>query len=154
MKTLHLILFLALCFAVSPVSAQTSANTQYDAKLAESLGADDYGMRSYVLVILKTGPTPMEKGEKRNEMFKGHMANIKRLADQGKLAIAGPMDGVDGWRGMFIFATPDIETAKQYVATDPVIDQGEMIAEYHKLYASAALMKVYEISKQISQQTP
>lgn len=114
----------------------------FDAELAVKTGADDYGMRAYVFVLLKTGPTPKPKGTERDEMFKGHFANMKRLAADGKLAYAGPLDGVDGWRGLFILAVGDIEEAKKLVATDPVIASGEMIAEYHKHYGSAALMLV------------
>ena len=61
-----------------------------DPALAKRLGADERGMRSYVLVILKTGPHHMPDGPARDEMFKGHFANIKRLAGEGKLALAGP----------------------------------------------------------------
>ena len=34
----------------------------------------------------------MPKGPERDEMFKGHFANMKRLAGEGKLALAGPLD--------------------------------------------------------------
>lgn len=122
----------------------------YDKALAKSVGADERGMRGYVLVILKSGPTPLPKGEVRDAMFKGHMANISRLAQAGKLAYAGPLDGVDGWRGLFILAVDDIEQAKQLVATDPVVINGEMVAEYHKHYGSAALMKINELHKQVT----
>jgi hypothetical protein len=44
-------------------------------------------MRNYALVILKTGPTKVPAGAERDEMFRGHQANIKRLADAGKLAL-------------------------------------------------------------------
>jgi uncharacterized protein YciI len=107
-----------------------------------------------VLVVLKTGPTRVPDGEKRTQMFAGHMANIQRLADEGTLVFAGPLDGVDGWRGIFIFATADIATATTYVATDPVIINGEMVAEYHKLYGSAGLMMMNEIYRKISKQSP
>jgi len=117
-------------------------NPKFDAALAKSVGADDHGMKKYVLVVLKTGPNKMPAGPERDAMFKGHFANIQRLAAEGKLALAGPFDGIDGWRGLFIFAAADIEEAKQYVATDPVIVNGEMVAEYHKYYGSAALMLV------------
>jgi len=125
----------------------------FDAELAQRLGADDYGMRHYVLVILRTGPSPVPKGEKRDEMFKGHFANIQRLADAGKLAAAGPFDGADGWRGMFIFAVQDIEEAKALTATDPVIINGEMVAEYHKLYSSAALMLINETHPKLAKKS-
>jgi uncharacterized protein YciI len=80
----------------------------YEPELARSLGADDNGMKRYVLVILKTGPSKVPAGPERDEMFKGHFANMNRLSAAGKLALAGPFDGVDGWRGLFIFAVSDI----------------------------------------------
>jgi uncharacterized protein YciI len=118
------------------------AKPAYDPELARSVGADDHGMKSYVLVILKTGPNKIPAGPERDEMFKGHFANMNRLSAEGKLALAGPFDGADGWRGLFIFAVADIDEAKALTATDPVIVKGEMVAEYHKYYGSAALMLV------------
>jgi uncharacterized protein YciI len=147
MRTNRLVVagFAFLCLAAAlRVEAQAQAPSPYDAKLAASVGADDNGMRSYVLVVLKTGPAKMPAGPQRDEMFKGHFVNMKRLAAEGKLAVAGPFDGVDGWRGMFVFAVSDIEEAKKLVATDPVIINGEMIAEFHRYYGSAALMLVNE----------
>jgi uncharacterized protein YciI len=139
-------------FLTSSRAAEPAAPV-FDAALAQQVGADEHGMRSYVLVILKTGPTPLPKGEKRSEMFKGHFANMERLANEGKLAVAGPFDGADGWRGMFIFAVKDIEEAKSLTATDPVIVNGEMVAEYHKYFSSAALMLVNETHKKIAKQS-
>ncbi|MDB5861246.1 MAG: hypothetical protein JWQ76_4935, partial [Ramlibacter sp.] len=105
----------------------------------------------YVLVILKTGPNKVPPGAERDAMFKGQFANMNRLAAEGKLALAGPFDGVDSWRGLFVFAVPDIEEARKLVATDPVISSGEMIAEYHKYYGSAALMLVNEAHGKVAQ---
>lgn len=127
-----------------------TTNPKYDAAAAERLGADQRGMRNYVLVVLKTGPNKIAAGKERDEMFAGHFANMKRLAAEGKLAVAGPFDGIDGWRGLFIFAVKDIEEAKQLTATDPVIIKGEMIAEYHKWYGSAAMMEVGRIHETLS----
>ena len=117
----------------------------YDEALATRLGADERGMRRYVLVILKTGPTRVPDGEERKAMFAGHFANMQRLADAGKLALAGPLDGVDGWRGLFVMAVDDIEEARALAATDPVIVKGEMVAEYHTWYGSAGVMLVPEV---------
>jgi len=85
-------------------------------------------------------------------MFKGHFANIKRLAGEGKLALAGPFGDKSEWRGMFVFAVDTPEEAEKLVATDPVIRSGEMVAEYHRLYASAALMEVTGIHGKIAPQ--
>ncbi len=124
-----------------------------DLGLAKSLGADDFGMRSYVLVILKSGPNKLPPGAERNDMFKSHFANIKRLAAEGKLALAGPFDGVDGWRGLFILSVADLEEAKKCVAADPVIIKGEMVAEFHKYYGSAGLMVVNEVHGRIAKKS-
>jgi uncharacterized protein YciI len=135
-----------------PVQAQ-SAST-YDAELARKLGADERGMRRYVLVILKTGPNRVPAGPERDEMFKGHFANISRLAGEGKLVQAGPLDGVDGWRGLFVFATSSLDEARAWVSTDPVIIKGEMVPELHAFYGSAALMAVNEIHGKLTAPRP
>jgi uncharacterized protein YciI len=128
-------------------------NQVFNTELAQKLGADEFGMRQYVLVVLKTGPNKLPAGPERDAMFKGHFANINRLATEEKLAYAGPLDGVDGWRGIFILAVADIDEAKKLVATDPVIVQGEMVAEYHKHYGSAALMGVNATHKTVAKKS-
>lgn len=142
---LAFLLVLAAPIAVAQDAAATPAKPAFDAELAKKTGADDYGMRRYVLVILKTGPTKVVDAEERKAMFAGHMANIQRLAKAGQLALAGPfMDGGGDWRGLFVFAVEDVEQAKALVATDPVIIKGEIVAEYHTWYGSAANMLVGE----------
>ena len=124
----------------APETASMAAPA-YDAAMARELGADENGMRRYVLVVLKTGPTRVPDGEARKAMFAGHFANMARLAKAGKLAVAGPfMPGDSGWRGLFIFAVESVDEAKALTETDPVIVNGEMVAEYHPWYGSAALM--------------
>jgi len=135
------------CSALAQAQVQTPP--KYDAELAKSLGANDNGMRKYVFVVLRTGPNKVSAGHERSEMFAGHMANIQRLANERKLAYAGPLDGVDGARGIFIFAVESIDEAKALVATDPVIIKGEMVAEYHAHFGSAGLMMVNQVHSQI-----
>ncbi|MBX3266191.1 MAG: hypothetical protein KF831_05735 [Acidobacteria bacterium] len=154
-RSLLAIAIFAVCsvaaFGQTPEAKPTPpANPKYDAELAKKLGADNMGMRSYVLVILKTGPKTIPAGKERDEMFAGHFANMKRLAEEGKLVLAGPLDRVDGWRGLFVFAVESIEEAKKLTETDPVIVKGEMIAEYHKYYGSAGLMMVNEIHERVA----
>lgn len=148
---LPILVFFSLFLSTHALQPQPTA--EYDAKLAANLGADDYGMRQYVLVILKTGPKKMPAGKERDEMFKGHFANMKRLASEGKLALAGPLDGKDGWRGLFVVAVKTIDEARKLVETDPVIKEGEMVAEYHTYYGSAALMQVNEIHRKIQKKS-
>ena len=136
---------LALLCAISPFSARAQdAPAAYDAAKAQAWGANEQGLRSYVFVLLKTGPKRMPDGPARNEMFQGHFANMTRLAKEGLLVYAGPLDGKDSLRGLFIFATSDLEAARKAVDTDPVIVNGEMVAELHKHFGSAALLAVNE----------
>jgi len=147
---LNAMLLVALAASV-PAQAQAPSQTPplYDAELAKSLGGNDNGMRKYVFVVLRTGPNKVAAGQERTDMFAGHMANIQRLANERKLAYAGPLDGVDGARGIFILAVESIDEAKALVATDPVIIKGEMVAEYHMHFGSAGLMMVNQIHSQI-----
>lgn len=141
-------MIVATAHADTPAPA-TAPAPQYDAELARSFGADERGMRGYVLVILRTGPTRVPDGPDRKKMFAGHFANMQRLADEKKLVLAGPLDGTEGRRGIFVFATPDIDEAKKLVATDPVIINGEMVGEFHKFYGSAALMAINDLHNRI-----
>ena len=88
------LLSIATCAAVLLLSllaraqaASETPNAAYEPELARSLGADESGMKRYVLVILKSGPTQVPAGPERDEMFKGHFANMNRLAAAGKLAL-------------------------------------------------------------------
>jgi len=151
-KVSTLISLLALsCYAVAQAPAQPGG-VAYDPELAASLGADEYGMRNYVLVILTTGPSRVPDGPERTEMFQGHFANMNRLAEAGKLVLAGPLDGAQGRRGLFIMAVADIDEARALVASDPVIIKGEMAAEYHAWYGSAALPLLRDIHASIARQ--
>lgn len=138
---------LAFAAADVPVTQVPS----YDPALAQRLGADERGMRPYVLVILKTGPTRVPDGEKRDAMFAGHFANMERLSKAGKLVLAGPFtEDPDKWRGLFVFAVADVDEAKRLVSTDPVIVNSEMVAEYHRWYGSAATMMIPEIHDKLT----
>lgn len=153
MNVLTILLACVALLLSGPLGADPSPAPGYDEALATRLGADDYGMRNYVLVVLKTGPNKMPAGPERDEMFRGHFANMKQLAEAGKLVLAGPLDGVDGWRGLFVFAVEEIEEAKALASTDPVLVQGEMVAEYHKYYGSAALMLINETHEKLARKS-
>lgn len=153
-----LLLFVIVCLGLAaPVFAESPAAPAQpaDPELAQRLGADEYGMRPYVMVILKTGPTTMPEGDARKAMFAGHFANMGRLAKEGKLALAGPFGKNDDQRrGLFLMATASVEEVRSWTETDPVIVNGEMFAEYTPLYASAALMQAGEIHERIAARSP
>jgi uncharacterized protein YciI len=151
------LLFLVLGLTVGSVAAETPGPEPagFDPALAERVGADERGMRPYVLVILKTGPARVEDPEARRAMFAGHFANMERLSKEGKLVLAGPFSAdADGWRGLFLFVGSDVEEARRLTETDPVIVQGEMVAEFHRWYGSAALMLTPELHERLQPPKP
>ena len=123
----------------------------YDPELAAKLGADERGMKTYVLCILKTGPKDAEiQGKEREEIFAGHFANIARLADEGKLVVAGPFGKNDkSWRGLYIFNVSTIEEAEKLVVLDPAVKAGVFVPELTPWYGSAAMMVVTETHRKI-----
>ncbi|MBU3005460.1 YciI family protein [Paraglaciecola arctica] len=148
-KLLFTCLFLVHCHNTVASEAQNKPTTNplYDAQLAAKLGADAYGMKSYVLVILKTGPNDekISDQEQRNELFRGHFANMSRLAKASKLVLAGPLMEDKPKRGLLIFNVKTIEEAQALVKTDPAVKAGIFDYEMTKYYGSAALMQVSEI---------
>ncbi|WP_202842233.1 YciI family protein [Luteimonas saliphila] len=145
LQTLLLALLLpaSLPLAAAPPAAAMEKPAGHDAALAARVGADERGMRRYVLVILRTGTRRMPDGPRRDAMFAGHFANMKRLSDAGQLALAGPfVEHPEGWRGLYVFAVDSLDEAKALAETDPVVVEGEMVPEYHAWYGSAALMMI------------
>ena len=128
-------------------SQATDSPPAYDAALASRVGADDYGMKKYVIAFLKSGKTKIEDEAKRNELQKAHLKNIQRLAAEGKLVVAGPFLDKQPIRGIYIFNVSSIEEAKQLTETDPSIQAGTLEMELHPWYGSAALMEVVRIHK-------
>lgn len=130
-------------------SAQ-SAKPVYDAALAKSLGADERGMKMYVLAILKSGTNKTDNKATLDSLFKGHMANINRLAANGKLVVAGPLEKNDkAYRGIFIFNVKTIAEANELVITDPAIKAKVLDAELYEWYGSAALPVYLDTHKKI-----
>lgn len=123
----------------------------YDSVLARSLGADEYGMKSYIFAILKTGANKTEDKTVRDSLFRGHMDNINRLADEGKLVIAGPFGKNDKqFRGLFILNTTSVDDAKKWLSDDAAISAGIFEVEYIPWYGSAALPVYLPVHETIS----
>lgn len=128
----------------------------YNQKLADSLGADQYGMKPYVIVMLTTGSAKIDDKTKMGELMKGHMENIGKLAKEGKIVVAGPFSGKNqrDYRGMFIFNTKSKEEAESWVKTDPAVAAGAFSYEIFPWYGSAALPLYLKHHKEIAKEKP
>ena len=90
---------------------------------------------SFILVLLVRPPNApdLPKAE-LDKLQEGHMANMKRMADEGKLFKAGPTEDFSGRnvRGIFILKTDSLDQAKEWVATDPSVKAGRLAPEFMK----------------------
>ncbi len=148
----HLLLLLIFC--MFPAFADKT-NPNFDAKLAAKYGGDEYGMKSFVLVMLKTGSNTSESKDKISELFNGHMENIERLVAENKLIVAGPMGKNDkSYRGIFILNVYTLEEAEALMQSDPAIKTQLLATELYPWYGSAALAAYLEVSDKIWQKSP
>lgn len=147
---------------VDPPPAETD-NPDFDAVLAEELGADDYGMKGYVMVILATGPNTTDDRDSISRAFAGHMKNITRLVEEEKIVIAGPFytppsasdTNARPYRGIFILdGVSDFSEAAALMKTDPAVREGFLATEFYHWYGSAALPTYLPYSDKIWKKAP
>ncbi len=127
---------------------------QFDQVKSQQLGADEYGMRQYTLVLLASGENQTDDADFINEVMRGHLDNIGLLASEGKLVVGGPFMQKEPYRGLFIFATDDLDEARRWVDSDPAVQADLLRAELLPWYGSAALMEIPAIHTTIEQVTP
>jgi len=152
MKPIYTFIMLMI---LSNLSWAQNQNPHYDKELSDSLGADQYGMKPYILVILKTGTAKIEDKEKVSELFRGHMENINKLAEENKLIVAGPMGkNENAYRGIFILNIKTKEEAAKLVELDPAVKEGLLAVDFYEWYGSAALPVYLETAKKITKENP
>jgi uncharacterized protein YciI len=73
--------------------------------------------QTHIIVFLNKRSDKSElPKEETDKIMDGHMANIKRLAAEGKLLAAGPFDGGGG---LFIFKSNSTAEVSEWIQTDP-----------------------------------
>lgn len=143
--SLLLILFSLLSFVTF-----AQETVEYDSTLAKQLGADEYGMKSYTFVILTTGDSTIQDKQRVQELFSGHLKNISRLAEEGKLTLAGPLGkNEENYRGIFIFDVRSIKETEELLMTDPAIKAGILDFKIFNWYGSAALPEYLKTHEKI-----
>jgi len=154
MKALYTTLLIFVLLIAPHLGFSQSGNSAvYDSTLAKKLGADEYGMKKYVMVLLKTGTATGLPKSKTDSLFAGHMQNINRLADSGKLVVAGPFFKNDKYRGIFILNADSLEEGKKLVETDPAVQAKLLDMDLLMWYGSAALAETLEIHKKIERKS-
>ncbi len=164
MKTFSFFFLLTLAFsaciqnekktneAAAPPDLYGQINTDsitYDSVFAAKLGSDDYGMKQYVMAFLKRGPNRSQDSTTAANLQKAHLENIIRMANEGKLVVAGPF--MDDWdvRGIYIFDVKTVEEARALTETDPAIQAGRLAMDLHPWYGPAAMVLMAPLSKRL-----
>jgi uncharacterized protein YciI len=81
---------------------------------------------TYLAFLTRGEKWTPEKTPATEEIQKGHMANINRLAEMKKLVAAGPFGDNGNLRGIFVFRVSSLEEAKALTAGDPAVQAGRL----------------------------
>jgi len=90
-----------------------------------------YEMKQYFFVMLIKGENRSQDSVTAAKIQEGHMKNIQKMADMGKLLVAGPFGDDGNWRGVFIMDCKTKEEAEELVKQDPAIISGRLKYEIH-----------------------
>ncbi len=112
----------------------------------EKRGEGGYEMTTYVVGFLYRGPTwTPEPSEEVNRLQVGHLANITKMAETGKLILAGPFMDDGDLRGLFVFKldgeSPEamVAQAEAMVAVDPMVKAGRLVVKFHPWYSAEGI---------------
>ncbi len=94
--------------------------------------AEGFKLKQYYFVMLSAGPNK-EKIDSLSlqKIQAGHLENIRKMAKEGKLAIAGPFGDDGDWRGIFIFDVDSEDEVRELLKNDPSIQAGRLSYEIH-----------------------
>lgn len=149
MKKSYIILIICLgIFACKP-SENQSEKLQLSKSLIDSLEVDAYGMKSYVMVMLTSGDNDNLTASEKRRLQQEHLENIQKLAREGHLILAGPFVNDTTYRGIYVFNTSSIDTAKSYTISDPAIKAGLFGVNYKQWYASGSLPLINKLHEQL-----
>ena len=128
--------FLCVAFVIA------SCNNEQSTSISEVKPAEKYDlvkdtsvysgeMKRFWLVHLMKGPNRNQDSASRVKIQAAHIANIVRLAKEGKIIMAGPI-GVEGeLQGIFLMNCNDSTEVESYVKTDTAVITGRLIMKYY-----------------------
>ena len=132
---------------------QYLAGRAYDEAAAREFGADEYGMKKYVMAFLKRGPNRPTDKKKAEALQVAHLKNIERMAAEGKLVLAGPFLDDGELRGIYVFAVASVAEAEALTRSDPAIQAGSLVMELKEWYGAAALLAVNAIHARLEKRS-
>lgn len=95
-------------------------------------------IKQYWFVMLTAGNNRTQDSAAAVKIQEGHMANINKLYNDGKLKVAGPFGDDGKWRGIFIFDCEKKEEVEKLLNTDPAVSSGRLAYEIHPWWTAAS----------------
>ncbi len=98
--------------------------------------ARSMGMAVYYIYLLKKGSNWSPDSTPEIEALQAaHLANLKRLGDEGKLVLNGPLLDSFQWsgeiRGIGVLKARSMDEAQEWISTDPMVKVGRLVFELH-----------------------
>lgn len=139
MKFFIAVLFIA-CIAIScstepsTPAVSTTQPEKYDLNKDTTVYSEE--MKRYWLVHLLKGPNRNQDSISKAKIQAAHLANITRLAKEGKIIMAGPMGAAGDLQGIFIMNCKDSSEVESFVKTDTAVITGRLIMKYYPWWAA------------------
>jgi uncharacterized protein len=110
-----------LLFVVFAILVSVTSRAQDQREFSYTEGDTTYTMKRYVFMLLNSGETKSATQEEAAKFQEMHLAHLSKLADEGKLIVAGPFDGGGEHRGLLIFDVETVEDALKLEGEDPMV---------------------------------
>lgn len=95
-----------------------------------------YEMKTYYMVFLKKGPNRDQDSATVAKLQEQHIAHLTKMADAGKMDLAGPFMDKGEIRGICVYNVATKEEAEKLANEDPMVKAGRLIVEIHPWYAA------------------
>ena len=93
-------------------------------------------IRRYWFVMLTRGDNRLQDSATAAKLQEGHLANIDRLYNDGKIKVAGPFGDRGDWLGLFIFDCETRNEVDSLLKTDPAVNAGRLKYDIRPWYTA------------------